>query len=181
VLVKHKNFQLLCAHREGVFGVEGINAVFDQSIGKKQLWYRGRPVMVNRNDHDKKLFNGDVGLVLPVSACGQFLDIHGQLKVCFLVEGGFRAVSLAQMPSHESCYAITIHKSQGSEYTHVAIVLPGTSKEGRFQLSVTRELIYTAVTRAKESIDIWCDEGELEYAATMKTLRMSKLAWMLNA
>lgn len=182
VLEQQKHFQILCALREGAYGVSGINAAITEVVGKKTLWYVGRPVMVTHNDNDKKLYNGDVGLVLPISACGKFIDITStQLHVCFLVEGGFRLVSLAQMPPHETCYAITIHKSQGSEYQHVAIVLPGKNSEGQFQLSVTRELVYTAITRAKEQVDIWCEEGELEYAANTNTVRMSRLQWMIDS
>lgn len=160
-------FQILCALREGPQGVNGINFILEKALGKKTgSWYAGRPVMITQNDHDRKLYNGDVGMVLP---------IDGVLRACFMVDGAVKTISQAQMPAYETCYAITIHKSQGSEYGHVLIVLPTDAQIAINNPVLTRELVYTAVTRAKSQIDLWSGEGVLEAAAQKITQRMSGL------
>ncbi|HQQ64218.1 MAG TPA: exodeoxyribonuclease V subunit alpha [Pseudomonadales bacterium] len=176
VLRAQKNFQILCALREGPQGVNGINAMIEKSLGKKTgSWYAGRPVMITQNDHDRHLYNGDVGMVLPVAADGATLADRGDLKACFIVNGQVRTISLAQMPAHETSYAVTIHKSQGSEYDHVLIVLPADVNAVRDNPVLTRELVYTAVTRARSTIDLWGGEGVLEAVAKKTTQRMSGL------
>ena len=87
---------------------------------------------------------------------------------------------MAQMPAHDTCYAITIHKSQGSEYDHVMIVLPADIQMAYSNPVLTKELVYTAVTRAKIGIDLWCGAGVLEVIAGKTTQRMSGLAGMLE-
>jgi exodeoxyribonuclease V alpha subunit len=118
-------------------------------------------------------------MVLPVNEQGE-LSSAGKLKACFWVDGTVKAISAAQMPPHETCYAITVHKSQGSEYRHVTIVLPADVQQAKANVVLSRELVYTAVTRAKEKIDVWAGEGVLEVAAARTTERMSGLLHLLH-
>lgn len=167
ILAQQTQFQLLCALREGPYGVQGINNTIARALGQKpDSGYPGQPVMVMQNDHDRKLYNGDVGMVL---------DYQGSKKACFLVNGEVRAISLAQMPAYETCYAMTVHKSQGSEYEHVMIVLPEDAGAVAANPVLTRELAYTAVTRARSRIDLWAGEAVLQAAAAKRTQRMSGL------
>jgi exodeoxyribonuclease V alpha subunit len=200
VLEEQKQFQILCALREGPFGVNGINSMIERDLGKRpDAWYPGKPVMVTRNDHDRKLYNGDVGMVLPVDEAGDMVTActHNQdnLRACFLVGETVKTISLAQMPAYETCYAITVHKSQGSEYDHVMIILPPDDAEHGLNPVLilppdgadhglnpvlTRELVYTAVTRAKNKVDLWAGEKVLEAAAKARLQRMSGLRELLG-
>jgi exodeoxyribonuclease V alpha subunit len=116
------------------------------------------------------LYNGDVGMVL---------ECEGGLKACFMVNGKLKMISRAQMPAYETCYAITVHKSQGSEYDWVMIVLPTDVSAVLANPVLSRELIYTAVTRAKSRIDLWSGEGVLDVIAGKVTQRMSGLQTFL--
>ena len=167
------NFRVLCAERAGRRGVDGINRMvsqhFRQSLdhpldsGARSEWYPGRPVMVLRNDYMLKLFNGDTGLALP--------DESGTLMVYFPDSaGGFKAVSPVRLPAHETAFATTVHKAQGSEFRQVLLMLP--AKPTRV---VTRELLYTAVTRAREGVTIVCGDDVLQKAITSPTRRYSGL------
>lgn len=172
ILQQQTCFQVLCALREGRFGVASINRLLAEKLGvKPDSWYVGQPVMVMQNDHDRQLYNGDVGMVLDIGS--------GEKRACFLVNGVVKTISRAQMPAYETCYAITVHKSQGSEYEHVMIVLPADAEIARANPVLTRELIYTAVTRAKSNIDLWVGEGVLAVAAQKITQRMSGLQGLL--
>jgi exodeoxyribonuclease V alpha subunit len=172
ILGQQTQFQLLCALREGPFGVTGINRLLAEALGKKpDSWYIGQPVMVTQNDHDRKLYNGDIGMVL---------EQDGMAKACFIVGGELKAISRAQMPTYETCYAMTVHKSQGSEYDHVMIVLPSDVSVVESNPVITRELVYTAVTRARTNVDIWCGEGVLQVAANRQATRMSGLGACLS-
>lgn len=153
-LRRFDDFRLLCAMRQGAHGVAGVNSLVEQILAAQGVidpgnrWYRGRPVMVTVNDYNLKLFNGDVGIVFP--------DPHGDRKpmVHFPTqEGGIRMVSPVRLPPHETVYAMTIHKSQGSEFERVLMLLPGHDSE-----VVTRELIYTGITRARARVEIWGSE-----------------------
>jgi exodeoxyribonuclease V alpha subunit len=166
-------YRVLCAEREGPRGVNEINAVVGQHFrrvlehpldpGSRSEWYPGRPVMVLRNDYVLKLFNGDVGIVLP--------DASDTLMVFFPDnDNGFRAVAPLRLPEHESAFATTVHKAQGSEFDHVLLLLP--AKPNRV---VTRELLYTAVTRARSGVTIVGGAEVLEKAITSPTRRHSGL------
>jgi exodeoxyribonuclease V alpha subunit len=166
-LAQQKQFQILCALREGPQGVNGINTMIEKALQHKaENWYIGKPVMITANHPERKLFNGDVGIVLPV---------EGMLKACFQMDGQLKMISQVHMPPYETCYAITIHKSQGSEYTRVLVVLPADEMEAKNNPVLTRELVYTAVTRAKDTIDLWCGKGVLEAVAAKTLQRMSGL------
>ncbi|MBL0502418.1 exodeoxyribonuclease V subunit alpha [Aeromonas caviae] len=167
-------FQILCALRDGPFGVTGLNERLELALAKAGLiqrdgdWYAGRPVMVVRNDHGVGLYNGDMGLCLP--------DETGRLKVWFeQPDGTLRALLPSRLPPHETVYAMTIHKSQGSEFAHTVLVLPDSPSP-----LLTRELVYTGITRAKARLDLYGDRALLAQAVRKKTERYSGLAERLE-
>lgn len=161
-LSRYRQLQILCALRDGPFGAQGINALFARRLAARldldhrPTWYHGRPVIITRNDYARGLFNGDVGVAL-----------HGPqgLRVWFEVSDrdgntGLRSYSPRALPAHESAWAITIHRSQGSEYRDVAVVLP---PEATNRL-LCRELVYTGVSRAREHAELWSAEASLRAA-----------------
>jgi exodeoxyribonuclease V alpha subunit len=126
-------FRVLCAHRQGMAGVEGLNAVMEAGHAG---WYAGRPVIVRANDAALRLFNGDIGLCLPTPQ---------GLRVCFEAgEGRYRQLAPGRLPAHEPAWAMTVHQAQGSEFDEVLLVLPDTVTP-----VLDRPLVYTAVTRAR--------------------------------
>ena len=156
VLVAFDTFQVLCALRRGVWGIEEINQRIEDWLFPQQkpsLWYEGRPVMITRNDYTLGLMNGDIGIALK--------DSTGKLRVAFpnddpLADIKIRWISPMRLPDVETAFAITVHKSQGSEFSHVALVLP----ENRSPV-ITRELIYTGITRAKENFTLLESSGDV--------------------
>lgn len=162
-------FRILCAVREGQRGVAGINdgveAVLEhlRRIRRTGRWYHGRPVMVTRNDYGIKIFNGDNGII--------FQSPDGVLKACFAgPEEGLRSFVPARLPEHETAYALTVHKSQGSEFNEVLIVLPDKPSP-----VLTRELIYTAITRARSKVTLWADKEIFKAAIERCITRTSGL------
>ena len=157
-------FQVLCAVRAGPWGVEALNRRIAVSLGFVwEGWYAGRPVMVTHNDYNLKLMNGDVGLCLPQA---------GGLRVAFPDgQGGVRWVVPSRLDAVESVFAMTVHKSQGSEFDHVCLVLPD-----RAVAVLTRELLYTGITRAKERLTLVVPEaGVLARTVSVKVLRSGGL------
>lgn len=138
-------FQLLCGLRKGDAGVESLNVKMAQLLRRAGLidsaeHYKGRPIMVVQNDYAQGLYNGDVGLTWP--------DAQGKLQVWFESdEGELRSVLPARLPPHESGYAMTIHKTQGSEFKEICVLLPEQAAP-----ILSRQLLYTGVTRAREKI-----------------------------
>ena len=168
-----EQFRVLCATRVGPFGVVSINRVLENLLQKKLgwygLWYPGRPVIVVRNDYSHGLFNGDVGICLE--------DSSGALRVWF--DGGpegWKVLLPSRLPQHMSSFAITVHKSQGSEFEEVALVFP--DEEMRH---LTRELVYTGITRAKERVRVCADENYFVTAISRKTMRGSGLGELLSS
>jgi exodeoxyribonuclease V alpha subunit len=167
------SFRTLCAVRDGARGVDAINRLVSKRFrsalkhpldpGEQSEWYPGRPVMVLRNDYVLKLFNGDIGIVMP--------DDAGALMV-FFPEGdaGFRAVAPVRLPAHETAFAMTVHKSQGSEFDQVLVLLPEDHNP-----VLTRELVYTAVTRARLRVTLVSGGAVLEKAIETPTRRRSGL------
>ncbi|EMF4753202.1 ATP-binding domain-containing protein, partial [Yersinia enterocolitica] len=162
----------------GPFGVSGLNERIEQLLHRKRLiertpgpsgrWYVGRPVMIGLNDSALGLFNGDIGIALP--------DPEGELRVHFqLPDGNIKSVQPSRLPSHETAYAMTVHKSQGSEFEHTALVLPNT-----FMPVLTRELVYTAITRARQRLTLYCNDKVLSRAIQTPTQRVSGLVDRLN-
>ena len=169
-------FQLLCPQRSGEWGVENLNRRLEERVrlrlaaGSRE-WYPGRAVMVTRNDYTLRLFNGDIGIVLPDP--GE----SGQLRACFRQsDGGIRAVALSRLPPVEPVFAMTVHKSQGSEFDEVLLVLPAEDSP-----VLSRELLYTAVTRARERLSLWGSPALLGRAVTRSGQRASGLRARLAA
>ena len=151
--------QLLCALREGPFGALALNEAIERRLRQRwdvpadAAWFPGRVVMVTRNDYGSGLFNGDIGLCLRGG--------DGELRVWFeAADGGARAVAAGALPAHATAWAITIHKSQGSEYGEVAVLLP-PDPEHRI---LSRQLLYTALSRARHAVEIWGPQASLENA-----------------
>ncbi|WP_342221720.1 exodeoxyribonuclease V subunit alpha [Candidatus Fukatsuia endosymbiont of Tuberolachnus salignus] len=173
ILTAFNHYQLLCALRAGSFGVKGLNPLIEQVLQRNGLiqrtqglsgrWYAGRPVMIERNDSALGLSNGDVGIAL--------YDAHGHLRVHFqLPNGTIKSVQPNRLPSHGTAYAMTIHKSQGSEFEHTALVLPDY-----FSPIITRELLYTGITRARQQLTLYTSDSVLSRAINTPTLRHSGL------
>jgi len=165
VLDAFDTFQVLCALRRGPWGVEGLNQRIEQWLFDQlpALWYEGRPVMITRNDYNLGLMNGDVGITLK--------DSTGKLRVAFPSENSgdtvnIRWVSPMRLPDVETAFAITVHKSQGSEFNHVALVLPETKTP-----VLTRELIYTGITRAKDNFTLLESRAEIFNQAILATCK----------
>ena len=172
ILSAFNNFRLLCALREGMFGVEGLNQAIYKALmqakllntgGDKSNWYIGRPVMITRNDHGVGLYNGDIGITLQSD--------DNRLRVAFeMPNGEIRSFLPSRLPEHDTVFAMTVHKSQGSEFKHTVMVLPD-----KMNPVLTRELVYTGITRAKKRLDIFTREEILAKAISQKTQRASGL------
>ncbi|WP_417792529.1 exodeoxyribonuclease V subunit alpha [Stutzerimonas xanthomarina] len=179
VLTLFSQTRLLCALREGDFGVTGLNVRIERALAARklikvqdELWYSGRPVMVTRNDHALGLYNGDIGICLRDEQ-----DDQQRLKVYFeLPDGSVKAVLPSRVPLHETAYAMTIHKSQGSEFDFTLLIIPP-----EFSPILTRELVYTGITRAKRRLALYCDMGVMKRAIKLKTQRASGLVQRLSA
>ncbi|WP_299692839.1 exodeoxyribonuclease V subunit alpha [uncultured Vibrio sp.] len=175
--------RLLCSVREGDFGVKGLNQRIERGLAARrlvhphndELWYHGRPVMVTRNDHGLGLYNGDIGICMLESDSSQS-DSAPRLKVYFeLPDGSVKAVLPSRVPDHETAYAMTIHKSQGSEFDLTLMILPPD-----FSPILTRELIYTGITRAKKRLMMFSDTNVLKRGIKVKTERVSGLGSRLT-
>ncbi|WP_295543797.1 exodeoxyribonuclease V subunit alpha [uncultured Thiohalocapsa sp.] len=181
VLEAQKRFQLLTPLRNGDWGVEGLNRQIyawlcnapqtASCIGQGRshdLWFRGRPVLVTRNDYALDLMNGDIGMTLatPERAGGE------RLRVAFpRADGGIRWVLPSRLQDVETVFAMTVHKSQGSEFEHAALLMPARSNP-----VLTRELLYTAITRAKQRFSlIYGSDAVLGETLTRRVQRVSGL------
>lgn len=178
VLALFSQCRLLCAIREGDFGVTGLNQRIETRLAARrliqttdELWYVGRPVMVIRNDHGLGLYNGDIGICMMDDS-----ESEPRLKVYFeLPDGSVKSVLPSRVPEHETAYAMTIHKSQGSEFELTVMILPPD-----FSPILTRELIYTGVTRAKKELMLFADLSVLKRGIKIKTERVSGLVQRLK-
>jgi exodeoxyribonuclease V alpha subunit len=145
-LAQLESYRVLCAHRQGAHGVERLNAEIERWLARAGLiapegrFYENRPVLILRNDYGLGLFNGDVGVVVRDGT---------RLRVCFQGTEGLRFLAPSRLPPHETVFAMTIHKSQGSEFDAVSVVLPEAPSP-----LLSRELLYTAVTRARRRVDV---------------------------
>lgn len=176
VLAAFDQFRVLCAIRNTGRGVAGINAALTARmkanlpvapqlpVQLQAAWYVGRPITILRNDHTLRLSNGDIGIALR--------DASGELMVMFPDrEQGWRAIGIARLPEHETAWAMTVHRAQGSEFANVMTVLPG-----RASRVVTRELLYTAVTRTKQGLVLVGTAAAITSAVGTKTIRASGLS-----
>jgi exodeoxyribonuclease V alpha subunit len=159
---------VLAALRRGPLGATRLNQELARLValrlagGQREGWFPGRVVMVTRNDPLLKLYNGDIGIAL---------EQQGALSVYFPEGSGHRAILPSRLGMLDSAFAVTVHKSQGSEFRHVDIILPQPTSP-----LATRELLYTALTRARESITLWGDPSTVAIAAASPTRRYSALA-----
>jgi len=166
-------FRLLCATNRGPYGVEAFNVLIERHLRDRgdigtADWYRGRPILVTANDYTVDLFNGDVGICFP--------EPDGRMRAWFpSADGSLRAIMPASLPSHVTAWAMTVHKSQGSEFDRVVVVLPE-----RDSPLLSRELVYTAVTRAREHVAIVSTEATLRAAIERKAARASGLRDLLK-
>jgi exodeoxyribonuclease V alpha subunit len=171
VFERFSRFRVLCALREGPYSVGILNSSVEAILSRAgcvrpgRRWYEGRPVMVTRNDYGLRLFNGDVGIALADT------DSGGALRIFFPTpDGAMRKFEPYRLPEHETVFAMTIHKSQGTEFDRVLLVLP----EGDARV-LTRELLYTGVTRARKRVDLWTGEEALRAALSRRIERASGL------
>lgn len=185
VLQAFDRFQLLCAVRKGPWGVEGLNLRITQALFKARLidsdqqWYEGRPVLMTRNDYGLGLMNGDIGIALKLPEQEGPEAGRQVLRVAFPRndgQGGVRLVLPSRLNDVETVYAMTVHKSQGSEFAHTALILPDALNP-----VLTKELIYTGITRAKDWFSlIEPRAGVFEEAVRRKVKRLSGLMLELD-
>jgi exodeoxyribonuclease V alpha subunit len=171
-----KRFKILCAVKIGSTGVNAVNRLAEQVLTREGLiapdrsssnpWYKGRPVLITRNDYRLKLFNGDMGITLPgPGSTGKDLYVYFSGN-----SGELRPFLPSRLPEHETVYAMTVHKSQGSEFDHVLLILPD-----RDYPVLTRELFYTGITRTRKTVSIWATEDVLKSTISRKIERISGL------
>jgi exodeoxyribonuclease V alpha subunit len=171
VLRQFDRFRVLAALREGPWGVAGLNTAIERALSDAGLlqrrgeWYEGRPVIVTRNDPALGVFNGDVGVVLRTPGA------DGSLRACFGDGDLLRKVAVGRLADVETAFAMTVHKSQGSEFEHVLLVLPEEDSP-----VLTREWLYTGITRASQAFTLACKPPLVLVQATARlTQRVSGL------
>jgi exodeoxyribonuclease V alpha subunit len=170
-LKEFKKFRVLCPFRVGPYGVENLNRAIEKILREESLIsgaqnaYPGLPILITQNDDPLRLYNGDIGILLPDPA-----DASLQLAWFIGEDGGVRRIPPARLPGHEAAFAMTVHKSQGSEFDNVLLILP--EKDSPL---LTRELIYTGLTRARSRVEVWFQESVLRAAVTRYVQRGSGL------
>ncbi len=171
LLDSFEEFRILCAVRSGPYGVMALNRLVERVLKEAGIlkpegrWYSGRPIMITRNDYNLRLFNGDVGVILP-----DYRE-DNELRAFFRDgAGNIRKFPPVMLPEHETVFAMTVHKSQGSEFGTVLLILPDYDSP-----VLTRELIYTGITRAKTNAEIWGNEAIFRAAVSRRTVRQSGL------
>jgi exodeoxyribonuclease V alpha subunit len=180
-LTQLKSFRVLAALRRGPFGVEGLNRSIEKILQDAQLiaknstpTYAGKPILITQNDYELELNNGDVGILLHDPEAKERPD---QLWAWFLgKENTLRRFAPARLPQHEAAYAMTVHKSQGSEFDRVLFILPD-----RDVPVLSRELIYTGLTRARSKVELWWNEAVFAKAVTRCVQRNSGLRDLLTS
>lgn len=165
------DYRVLCPVRQGPYGTIELNRLIEEALyqakilHEREQWYRGRPVMIIRNDYNARLYNGDIGLTL------EDPEVMAEKRVFFASpDGGVRRVLPSRLPIHETGFAMTVHKSQGSEFAKVLLILPENDSP-----VLTRELLYTGLTRARDHVEIWASERVLRSAIGKKVTRSSGL------
>jgi exodeoxyribonuclease V alpha subunit len=161
-------------------GVEGMNRKIEAILREAKLIsqqvvasYGGKPILITQNDHQLQLYNGDVGVLLPDPRATEEPD---QLWAWFIgKENKLRRFAPARLPQHEAAYAMTVHKSQGSEFDRVLFILPDGDSP-----VVTRELLYTGLTRARSQVELWWNEAVFTKAVTRRMERHSGLRDLLT-
>jgi exodeoxyribonuclease V alpha subunit len=169
-LVALRRARILCATNRGPWGVQSLNAAVERALGvhTRELSYRGRPLLVTANDYTTGLFNGDVGVLFP--------DSEGRMRAWFEGPKGLRGFAASRLPAHETAWAMTVHKSQGSEFDRIVLVIPDAGSQ-----AVTRELVYTGVTRAREQVTLFASEAGLAASIKRRGERISGLPTLLGS
>ncbi len=177
VLIAFERCRVLCAVREGEWGTQGLNRAIEKTLADggwlkpRGEWYVGRPVMVTRNDAGLGVFNGDIGITLPASTA------NAGLRVYFLDGDTLRSVGVSRLAHTETAFAMTVHKSQGSEFEHTILVLPPYGGS-----LINRELVYTGITRARQAFTLVSAQPDLLRAALQQpTQRASGLLSLLGS
>lgn len=175
IFTQFNRFKVLCAMRRGKLGIENLNASFErrlqhhEGINIRTGWYAGKPVMITQNDPATGLYNGDIGICL-------YPPEERVLTVFFeQQDGSMKRILPMRLPQYETAYAMTIHKSQGSEFATVLMVLPD-------QMSplLSKELLYTAVTRAKKNVQVAAQKEIFQQALDRRVERVSGLSQKLR-
>lgn len=173
LLKAFNQIRLLCALHDGPWGINGMNQAIGQRLqaqGKLQMsgeWFAGRPVMIIENDYGLGLYNGDIGIA---ASDGE------RLRVWFVLpDGKAHGFLPSRLPAHDTAWAMTVHKSQGSEFTHTLLLLPPEVNP-----LLTRELLYTGITRAREQLDLFATPEVLALMVRKQTERYSGLGAMLE-
>ena len=175
--------RLLSPMRDGVLGVEDLNKTIEQSLEQQGLksphndFYHGRPILILRNDYNLQLYNGDIGICIEGDDLQHPMVAFPKMKDNS--ERDIRLLLTSRLPPHETCFAMTIHKSQGSEFEAVTIILPPDLTDGTQQL-LSKELLYTAVTRARIQVKLFCTQPVWQHCVTNSKTRVSGLADMLT-
>jgi len=167
-------YRILCTLRRGLNGSTIMSNLIETALAKQgyfsqkqsqKAWYHGRPIMITQNSYSKGLFNGDTGICLIK---------NGEVKVYFPADGepeGFKSLAPVRLPAFETTWAMTIHKSQGSEFEKVTLILPH-----EVMPLLTRQLIYTGITRAKEQVSIVASEVVLNAGVKTEVVRATQIA-----
>jgi exodeoxyribonuclease V alpha subunit len=165
------DYRILTATRKGEGSAEQMNRLAERALEDEGLiapsdrFYAGRPIIIRSNDYNLRLFNGDIGIIRPDPQAGD------ALRAFFAGDDGkLRAFAPARLPDHETAFAMTVHKSQGSEFRRVLVVLPP-----RDVPVLSRELLYTAATRARDHVEIWWNEPALKACIGRSVSRFSGL------
>lgn len=167
--------RMLSPLRRGPYGVENLNEIIEHLLDEEGViraggvFYERRPIVLTRNDHDLQLFNGDSGVIVAAPR-------DGSLRACFAAgDGILRSLPARRLPPHETAYAMTVHRSQGAEFDRVLVVLPPGGNP-----IMTRELLYTAVSRARQDVEIWSDPATLLDSCRRQVERTSGLVERLR-
>ena len=174
---RFEQHRVLCVVRQGERGVVQLNAELTRRVVQRagrpvhpaDVWFAGRPIIILQNDYALQLFNGDIGIAMP--------DDKGRMLVWFThADGQMRTVAAARLPAHETAFASTVHKAQGSEFQSVSVILPS-----RDNPLLTREMLYTAVTRARAQVTLYGDAALLAKAAATSSAREGGLGPRLGS
>ena len=170
--------QVICANRAGAMGVAGWNQRIEKRLGLGPApgWYSGRPVMVTSNNPDIELYNGDVGVVVPAEGEPETAGGQRRKDAVFPLGDEIIRVPVTRLEEIDTVHALTIHKSQGSEYDHAIVVLPAGQS-----LLLTRELLFTGITRAAKQVTVIGSEEVIRFGVERKVRRATGLAERLAA
>jgi len=175
-------FRILTPTHNGPYGVQTINQTVDKILikhgidnPKRDLWYAGRSVIVQSNDYALGIFNGDIGLTLPSETNPQTLD------VCFQAGDEIKHISPSLLPETNTAWALTIHRTQGSEYNHILLIIPPSTDPDNPSKILSRELLYTGLSRAKHTATLWCTEASLNQTINTTVQRASGLTNMFHS